>query len=138
MAVELLVNFEEFWARLSQDIAFANDSVLIQTFAFEGDSVGQRLTDALLASPAKDKRILADSFTRVVLSDRFRYSPANWLDRGLKAEARQTAALWSQLKSAAVAIKFTNPFGLSLRRLLSRNHKKLLVIDGCIAYLGGI
>src|SRR5205807_1509771 len=110
MTVELLVNFDEFWARFHQDIASANDSVFIQTFAFEGDSVGQRLTDALLASPAKDKRILADSFTRVVLSDRFRYSPANLLDRDLKDEARKTKTLWSHLKSAGVATKFTNPF----------------------------
>jgi len=138
MAVEILVNFDEFWARLRQDIASANDSVFIQTFAFEGDSVGQKLTDALLASPAKDKRILADSFTRVVLSDRFRYSPANLFDRNLKDEARNTAALWSQLKSAGVATKFTNPFGFRPRTLLSRNHKKLLVIDERVAYLGGI
>ncbi len=138
MAVDLLVNFEEFWTRLSQDIAAARDSVFIQTFAFEGDSVGRKLTDALIDSPAKDRRILADSFTRVVLSDRFRYSPANLFDRDLKAEARETASLWSQLKSAGVASKFTNPFGLNPRRLLSRNHKKLLLIDGSVAYLGGI
>src|SRR2546421_11886743 len=112
MAVDLLVNFEEFWTRLSQDIASAHDSVFVQTFAFEGDTVGRKLTDALIASPAKDKRILADSFTRVVLSDRFRYSPANLFARDLRAEARETAALWSQLKSAGVASKFTNPFGL--------------------------
>src|SRR5213594_1068817 len=129
MAIELLIDFNEFWSRLNEDIRLAQQSVFVQTFAFEGDQVGQKLSDALLSSPAQDKRILADSFTRIVLSDRFRYSPANWFDRGLKAEARETAALWSQLKSAGVAIKFTNPFGLSLRRLLSRNHKKLLVID---------
>ena len=138
MAFELLVNFDQFWSRLRQDIASASDSVFIQTFAFEGDSVGQKLTDALLASPARDKRILADSFTRVVLSDRFRYSPANLLDRNLKDEARNTAALWSQLKSVGVATKFTNPFGFRPRTLLSRNHKKLLVIDERVAYLGGI
>src|SRR5438132_7072874 len=120
MAVELLVNFDEFWARFHQDIAFANDSVLIQTFAFEGDSVGQKLTAALLASPARDKRILADSFTRVVLSDRFRYSPANLFDRDLKDEARNTAALWSQLKSEGVAMHFTNPFGFRQQPQLSR------------------
>src|ERR1051325_5052631 len=75
MAVELLVNFNEFWSRLRADMAQAQDSIWIQTFAFEGDSVGQELARALLAAPACDQRILADSFTRVVLSDRFRYSP---------------------------------------------------------------
>src|SRR2546429_347531 len=36
MAVELLVNFEEFWTRLSQDIASAHDSVFVQRFAYLG------------------------------------------------------------------------------------------------------
>src|SRR2546423_13776523 len=100
MAVELLVNFEEFWARLSQDIASANDSVFIQTFAFEGDTVGRKLTDALIASPAKDKRILADSFTRVVLSDRFRYSPSNLFDASLRSEAGETERMRGALEAA--------------------------------------
>jgi len=138
MAVDLLVNFEEFWSRLTQDIASATASVFVQTFAFEGDTVGRKLADAMIASPAKDKRILADSFTRVVLSDRFRYSPTSLFNRDLKAEAKATAALWSQLKSAGVASKFTNPFGLRPRQLLSRNHKKLLLIDERVAFLGGI
>src|SRR5438046_7009580 len=42
------------------------------------------------------------------------------------------------LKAAGVAIKFTNPFGASPRKLLSRNHKKLIVIDESAAYIGGI
>jgi cardiolipin synthase A/B len=137
MNFELLVDFHEFWPRLREDIARAR-SVLIQTFAFEGDSVGRQLAEALLSSSARDKRILADSFTRVVLSDRFRYSPANFGDRALKCEARETRAMMARLKSAGVAIKFTNPYRLSPRKLLSRNHKKLIVIDESIAYIGGI
>ena len=70
MPTELLVNFNEFWSRLSADIHAAKESVFIQTFALEGDSIGKQLSDTLLASCAKDRRILADSFTRIVLSDR--------------------------------------------------------------------
>ncbi|HXI24097.1 MAG TPA: phosphatidylserine/phosphatidylglycerophosphate/cardiolipin synthase family protein [Pyrinomonadaceae bacterium] len=138
MAVELLVNFHEFWARLREDIAQAQGSIWIQTFAFEGDSVGQELADAVLAAPAQDKRILADSFTRVVLSDRFRYSPSNLFDKSLRSEAGATERMRCALKAAGVAIKFTNPFGASPRKLLSRNHKKLIVVDDSAAYIGGI
>ena len=138
MAVELLVNFNEFWSRLRQDIALAQESVLVQTFAFEGDSVGKQLAEALRSSPAADKRVLADSFTRIVLSDRFRYSPANILDRELRREARETAAMRKQLESAGVKIKFTNAFLPTPRTLLSRNHKKLIGIDASTAYIGGI
>ena len=63
MAVELLVNFNEFWSRLCEDIARARESVFVQTFAFEGDSVGKQLAEALLSSHARDKRVLADSYT---------------------------------------------------------------------------
>ena len=138
MSIELLVNFNEFWSRLREDIARANESVFVQTFAFEGDSVGKQLAEALLSSPARDKRVLADSFTRIVLSDRFRYSPANMLDRELRHEARETSAMRRELESAGIEIKFTNPYRPTPRALLSRNHKKLIVIDASTAYIGGI
>src|SRR6266403_4788322 len=99
MTSELLVNFKEFWSRLSEDIAAARGSVFIQTFALEGDSVGLQLSEALLSSRAADKRILADSFTRIVMSDRFRYSPANFFDRNLRDEARSTAAMTRALRN---------------------------------------
>jgi cardiolipin synthase A/B len=138
MPTELLVNFNEFWTRLREDIADAKETVFIQTFALEGDAIGKQLGEVLLASPAKDKRILADSFTRIVLSDRLRYAPSNLFDPKLKQEARETQLMRAQLESAGVTIKFTNPYGASPRKLLSRNHKKLIVIDDRAAYIGGI
>lgn len=138
MNIELLVDFKEFWPRLCADLQTARKSVFVQTFAFEGDSVGKDLAAALLNSPAEEKRILADSFTRVVLSDRFRYWPANYFDGGLNGEARETAAMISRLKSTGVEIRYTNPYGVRPRKLLSRNHKKLIVIDEQVAYVGGI
>jgi cardiolipin synthase A/B len=136
--IDLLINYNEFWARLNEDIAAARQSVFVQTFALEGDSVGKQLSRALLSSAAKDKRVLADSFTRVVLSDRFRYSPANFFDEDLRHEARATDAMLGRLKSNGVEIRFTNPYGLTPRRLLSLNHKKLIVLDDRTAYIGGI
>src|SRR5438445_11490551 len=138
MPTELLIDFDEFWSRLDEDIRLAQQSIFVQTFALEGDRVGQKLSDAVLSSPAQDKRILADSFTRIVLSDRFRYSPANIFDEELRHEARETERMIHKLKAAGVAISFTNPYGLSPRKLLSRNHKKLTVIDNSTAYIGGI
>lgn len=138
MPTELLVNFNEFWSRLRADILAAKHSVLIQTFALEGDSVGKQLAEALLSSAAVDKKILADSFTRIVLSDRLRYAPANFFDPRLKQEARETDLMRAELEAAGVRIKFTNPYGASPRKLLSRNHKKLIVIDAHTAYIGGI
>lgn len=136
--MELLVNFSQFWSRLREDILSARESVLIQTFALEGDRVGRELAEALLSSPAPDKRILADSFTRIVLSDRFKYSPANFFSRTLRDEARATSKMIGGLRHSGIDIEYTNAYGLTPRRLLSRNHKKLIVIDNRAAYLGGI
>ena len=97
MKIELLVDFKEFWTRLSEDIRAAERSVYVQTFALEGDTVGRQLAAALLSSPAPDRRILADSFTRLVLSDRFKYSPSALLDRELRDEARHTNEMRREL-----------------------------------------
>ena len=138
MRAEILVDFNEFWSRLNADIQSARQSVFVQTFAFEGDPVGRLLADGLLHSPAPNKRVLADSFTRIVLSDKLRYSPANIVDRQLRREARETTAMVRELESAGIAIRFTNPYGFSPRTILSRNHKKLMVVDERIAYVGGM
>src|SRR2546423_656751 len=138
MPTELLIDFDEFWTRLNADIASAEQSVFIQTFSFEGDAAGKQLAQALLSSSASDKRVLADSFTRFVLSDRFRYAPVNLFDATLRREQRATVAMMSELQGAEVGIKFTNPYGASPRKLLSRNHKKMIIIDNRAAYIGGI
>jgi cardiolipin synthase len=138
MNIELLIDFDEFWSRLRQDIANARGSIFVQTFALEGDEVGHELADALQASPARDKRILADSFTRYVLSDRFRYAPANLFDPQLRFEARATEIMILALRQMGVQVQFTNPFAATPRHLLSRNHKKLITIDDQTAFVGGI
>ncbi len=138
MNITLLIDFDEFWSRLRADIAAAQEALMIQTFAFEGDCVGSDLAAALLAAPAPCKRVLIDSFSRVVLSDRFRYSPANLFDADLRVEAKQTAAMLTRLAENGAQIQYTNPYGPTPRQLLSRNHKKLIVIDDRVAYVGGI
>ena len=138
MKIQILVDFDSFWARLSRDIRAAETHVLVQTFSFEGDRVGQMLAEAMLDSHAGDKRILADSFSQVVLSDKFLYAPANWFDRQLTQELKATRELHASLQRGGVEIKHGNPFGLSPRRCVTRNHKKLIVIDDRVAYIGGI
>jgi len=138
MRFQLLVDFDGFWASLSRDIHEARGSAFVQTFSFEGDRIGTMLADALSASEARDKRILVDSFSRVVLSDKFLYAPGNWGDRNLRNEVKETRRLHAVLEEAAVQIKYGNPFGWSPRRFLTRNHKKLIEIDDQITYIGGI
>lgn len=138
MPIEILVDFQEFWSRLSEEIRTARQSIFVQTLAFEGDSIGKLLAGSLLCSPATDKRVLADSFTKIVLSDKFRFSPGNFINAELRQEARDTASLFKELTSSGIQIQFTNPYGFTPRSILSRNHKKLIVVDERVAYLGGM
>ena len=138
MNIQILVDFDAFWTSLARDIRAAENHVLVQTFSFEGDRVGCLLAEAMIESRAPDKRILADSFSRVVLSDKFLYAPANWFDKQLRREIKATRELHASLKRGGVHVKHGNPFGLSPRRCVTRNHKKLIVIDERVAYIGGI
>ena len=138
MNIDILVDFEAFWTNLAQDVSAAQRYVFVQTFSFEGDRVGKMLAALLAASDARDRRVLVDSFTRIVLSDRFVYAPANWFDAELRQEAKQTKALHTGLQNAGVQTRHGSPFGVSLRQCLTRNHKKLIVVDDRVAYIGGM
>jgi cardiolipin synthase A/B len=136
--LRLLVGADAFWEALSTDIAGAQERVLVQTLSFEGDAAGLGLTDALLASPAPDRRALVDRYTRWIQSDRFIYSPSSLLDPELRAEVRRTWGMIEDLRAGGVGVRWVNPAGVLFRRGAFRNHKKLMAVDGRVAYLGGI
>ncbi|MEX2178002.1 MAG: phosphatidylserine/phosphatidylglycerophosphate/cardiolipin synthase family protein [Gemmatimonadaceae bacterium] len=136
--MKLLVDSDEFWSVLSADIRSAQDAVYIQTLSFEGDRVGTALVDALDGSACHDRRILVDAYTRVIQNDRFLYSPASLFDRELRAEVRATSRLIERARERGIGVQFTNPMGPLLVRLPARNHKKMMVIDDRVCYLGGL
>ena len=138
MSDRLLVDASEFWDAVAQDISQARDRVLVQALTFEGDSVGARLTQALCASRARDRRLVVDCFSKHVVSDRWLRAPWNLGDSALRAERRRTDFLCGELRKSGAAVRFVNPFGAFLRHLPARNHKKLVVIDDRVAYVGGI
>ena len=138
MRIRLLVDSGEFCRRLKEDVDAARGYVFAQALSFEGDAAGQGMAELLLSCGAPDRRVLIDSFTRHVVNDRFLWTPRNLLDRGLRAEARETRRMIDRLRSRGVAVRFTNPAGPLFMRFPARNHKKLVAIDGRVAYLGGI
>lgn len=138
MRFQLFVDFDAFWAGLERDVATARQSILVQTFSFEGDRVGKMLAELLVRVRVPDKRVIVDSFSKVMVSDRFRYAPRNWLSADLQLEVQETRRLHATLVSEGVKIKYGNSFGFSPRKFLTRNHKKLIVVDDDIAYIGGI
>lgn len=135
---QLLVDSDEFWAQLERDLRHAEERVWIQTLSLEADAAGRPLADALIACPALDRRLLVDAFNSHVQSDRFIYAPHNLLDRSVRAEAKATRVMLAALKTAGVGVGITNPAGFLWHRLPARDHRKLILIDDRIAYIGGI
>ena len=124
-------------AAAAADMAKARRRLLVQAMTFEGDEAGQGIGQAIMASPAKDRRVLVDDFTRFVMSDRFVYSPRHLLDPDVRAEVKATGGMFDGMSVAGVGVRVTNPAGPLLLGFAFRNHKKLIVTDDA-AYLGGI
>ncbi len=133
-SIELTVGSDEFWARASADMAQARRRVLVQAMTFEGDAAGLAVAGAIQASPAADRRVLVDDYTRHVINDRFL---ALSRDPALQDEAAATWAMFDALAGSGAGLRLTNPVGRNPLRYATRNHKKLLVIDDA-AWIGGI
>lgn len=137
MRAELLVDSVEVQARLEEDLRRARRRAWIQTFSFEGDRAGALLARHLRASPAADRRLLVDSFSLLMHSERLVPGPA-WIDRTFRREVRSTRRWVRCLRQRGVRVRFCNPLAPWPARLLRRNHKKMAIFDDRVAYLGGI
>lgn len=138
MSLQLLVDAPEFTAALAADLAAARRSALVQAMTFEGDSAGEAVAALIEACPAPDRRVLVDAFTRHVLSDRFRWWPRNVVSTSLWREWSATRRMVAGLERSGARVCFQNPAGFCFRRFAARNHKKLVAVDGRVAYFGGI
>lgn len=134
---ELVVDAQNFMARLQQDISSAKERVFIQAMTFEADNAGNTVVRFLKKAKTIDKRILIDNYTRVMVNDQFVYSPKNIFNRKLQAEARATRHLAKNLQPDGIRVKWTNPLGPLFIKYVNRNHKKLVLVDKNISYIGG-
>ncbi len=134
---ELLVGADAFWRRARADMARARRRLLVQAMTFEGDAAGQSVAQAIAASPADDRRVLVDDYSRWVISDNSVRRPAFMQPAWLRDEVRATKAMFDGLVGAGVAVRVTNRIGPLKLNYPARNHKKLIVTDD-VAYVGGI
>lgn len=138
MKSQILVGAEKFMRVLGERALEAKDTLYIQAMTFEGDAAGAQLIDLLIESPAKDKRLIIDSFSKVVVSDHFVFSLKYLKDADFKAEVKNTYMLIQKAVANGVKVRFVNPTGPMMLRYPLRNHKKLMVVDREYSYLGGI
>ena len=119
--IALLENGEEFFPRVFDAIRQAQREVIIETFILFEDKVGIQLHGALLAAAQRGVQVdlTIDGFGSPDLSDRFVRS----------------------LIDAGVRIHVFDPGKRLLgwrMNMLRRMHRKIVVVDGQLAFVGGI
>ncbi|PLR80882.1 cardiolipin synthase [Bacillus canaveralius] len=118
-SVEVFTDGQEKFARLFKDIAAAKNHIHLQYYIIKRDELGKKLIDALTVK-AKDGvkvRVLYDDLGSRTITKSF-----------LK-ELRQAGG--------EVEVFFPSKLRLINLRLNYRNHRKLVIIDGKIGYVGG-
>ncbi len=117
----LLENGEEFFPRVFEVIANAKSEVILETFILFEDKVGLQLRDALIAAAKNGATVdvLVDGFGSPDLSD----------------------AYIDSLADAGVRLRVFDPgqkfFGKRMN-IFRRMHRKIVVVDGVTAFVGGI
>jgi cardiolipin synthase len=117
-SMQVLQNGNAFWPALMGDIAAARETVHIESFIWYDGKLARQLA-ALLAKKAKEGvevRVLVDASG----------------GRQLKGEVQE------MLEGAGVHVAHFHPIRFSnLGRLNNRDHRKLMIVDGRIGYIGG-
>ncbi len=118
--VKLLVNGEEKFPELLADIESAKDHIHIEYYIFEQDDIGSKVIELLIKKSLEGVKVkfIYDDFGSPTIKKK----------------------LEKRMRDAGIEV---NPFHkvhfyLLANRLNYRNHRKIVVIDGSIGYVGGI
>ena len=116
--VTLLFDGPQIYPAMLERIASAQHWIHLDSYIFRSDATGRRFADALL------ERARAGVSVRVL---------TDWV--GSLATRR---GFWRGLREAGISVRrFGPPRILPLRRNLIRDHRKVLVVDGLTAVIGG-
>ena len=128
-----------FLDALEKDLNKASHSIAIQVMSFEADQAGQQIVELLSSYPKLQRRLLIDAYSTIVVNDTWTQRPGNSPRlRAAREEARQLWPLFQQAMNNGLEIRFTQPLGPLFLKYPFRNHKKCVLIDQAISYVGGI
>lgn len=119
---QLLIDSPQFFPAMLQAIDDAKSHVLMEMYIMESGEVADRFIDALLRATKRviNVQLLLDGFGSRGLSNR---------DRERLVEGGVQLAFYNPLRIM--------PFSNKFRENLFRTHRKFLVVDGQVAYVGG-
>lgn len=137
--VQVFNNSGDFFDQLTKDVKNAEKSVLIQCMSFEADSVGEKIIALLKSRPDLERKLLIDSYSKFVVNDTFLWSPAGLFNQNNALKERIALnGLLREARDEEIDIKFSNPMLPFLLNYPARNHKKMVVVDDNISYVGGM
>ena len=118
-SVSLLEDGTQFFPRMLQALAQARRYVLLEMYLFESGTVATQFISAFVQAAQRGIQVH-------LLLDDFGCRALNSKDR-------------STLTNAGVQLCFYNPLHYGqLRRALFRDHRKILIIDGELCFVGGV
>ena len=115
-----LYNGEMAYPAMIEAIQFARTRVWLSTYIFDNDQIGQQFAEVLGEAAARgvDVRVLIDA-----LGERYSFPPVRWRLRRTKARVA----------------RFLPPSFLGRGIYLNlRNHRKILVVDDHVGFVGGM
>lgn len=112
----LLFRGAEFFPALIDAIDAAENEIYLETYIFASDRTADLVKAALMRAAARGVRV---------------HVLADWLGTG----ADRCAALAAEFAAADVHFHAFNPW---FHRGLARSHRKIVVVDGRLAFLGGL
>lgn len=119
-SIELLANGHEKFERLKEELMSARESICLQYYIFSDDETGSEIADILMlkAQQGVDVKVIYDSVGSFSTSNKF------------------------FRRMAENDVKIHPFFRVTFRQLANRvnwrNHRKVVVIDGAVAYIGGM
>lgn len=117
-SVELLNNGEEKFPALFAALEQARSHIHLEYYIFTSDDVGNRLVDILIHKKSEGVEV------RIIVDD---------------AGSNHMKRLPKKLEAAGVQFRKTLPVAFSsLANSNYRNHRKIVIIDGTIGFIGGI
>lgn len=116
---QALVNGDEIFPAMLEAIRSAKKTVLFETFIYWSGEIGDQFADALSERARSGVKVH-------VLID---WVGSMEVDHGML----------DQMKEAGVEVHFFHPLRwYNLGRINNRTHRKLLIVDGCVGFTGGV
>jgi cardiolipin synthase len=114
---KLLLNGDQIFPAMTKDIREAKKTVNLETYIFQPDAAGQQFADAMIEAAHRGVRV------------RFL----------IDAQGGKLGHLKKPLEAAGVMVRKFRPVRLyAIHKIGNRTHRKILVVDGRVAYTGGL